>query len=166
MNFVLKIIRMKNYTTNTKMIQGKNIVLLFVFLISLLLISTYANGQPLMKESPFIAKSKKAFTIKEFTVREINKTAYFRFLIIENRTDIKYTLEGSANGKDFKMIKEKEGYPSPNNQPLLYCYKLNTLNNLTQHYRIKIESKKGIEYSNIIKTQPYSNYDLTVSKNN
>lgn len=143
----------------------KNIILLFIMLIGLLLLSTYANGQSLINKTTFSPEETDSYVVKYFQASEIEGVIYFKFLIHENRNNIRYVLESSANDKDFIPVTTKTGFLSPTNTPLLYCYKINTLDNPDRIFRVKIESDENIDYSRTLYINAPTS-ELTASKLN
>jgi hypothetical protein len=88
------------------------------------------------------------YFIEYFKAIELNKKLYFKFLIQENNDNIAYVLELSENGNEFKSIQIKEGFKSPNETPLLYCFSEKITDNENSTYRIKRISNDGvIDYS-------------------
>jgi len=95
-----------------------------------------------------------SYDVKSFTVQEVNNKAYFKFLIVEGDDNTSYTLETSMNGIDFSPINIKEGFKSPNNTPLLYCFTVNKENNTNgSYYRIKRTSILDEVYSNVVSVE-------------
>ena len=105
---------------------------------------TTINAQSINKKN----SPSKDYFIEYFKAIELNKELYFKFLIQENNNNIAYVLELSVNGNEFKSIKIKEGFKSPNRTPLLYCFSEKITDNENSTYRIKRISNDGdIDYS-------------------
>lgn len=123
-----------------------------MILIILLIVSFNLNAQSLVKKVDFGDIYIKEYVIKQFSVVQLDTTAYFKFIIHENRNHSNYTLEASINGVDFTEIEEKEGFKSPHSQALMYCYSINT-NTYSDYkfFRIKISSKEETNYSHTVK---------------
>src|SRR5690606_34947107 len=66
------------------------------------------------------------FSIQQFSGTSINGKIYFKFLILENSDEVCYILESSIDGQNFNEVVKKNGVKSPNQQPLLYCYTVDT----------------------------------------
>lgn len=95
----------------------------------------------------FTEKPSEEFVIKQFTAVQHQDKIYFKFLIVENRVNVNYVLESSTNGVDFVEVQKKEGFKSPNEIPLLYCYTIDEIDKKVKAYRIRLESINTIEYS-------------------
>ena len=122
-------------------------ILIIVPLFALILCATSISAQIVEDKIGFDQERINDFTVKYFKVKEVNNTLYFKFLVLEYRANTAYVLESSSNGVDFDSVKMKQGYKSPNNVPLLYCYSVH-LNNLAANtYRIKRISPDGNDYS-------------------
>lgn len=123
-----------------------------MILIILLIVSFNLNAQSLVKKVDFGDIYIKEYVIKQFSGVQSDTTAYFKFIIHENRDYTNYTLEASVNGTDFTAIEEKEGFKSPHSQALMHCYSINTNRYLDyKYFRIKISSKKNTNYSHTIR---------------
>ena len=121
-------------------------------IIFFLMISFNINAQSIIEKVDFSDNYAKNYDIKEFSCTQVESKAYFKFIISENRDDIKYVLESSENGITFFVEKEKEGFKSPNGIALMYCFSVNTKNNLgTRFFRIKIIDGENYDYSSTIK---------------
>jgi hypothetical protein len=123
-----------------------------IHFIFILIISFNVNAQSIIEKVDFNANYSKNYDIKEFSCTQVESVAYFKFIISENRDDTKYILESSENGIVFFLEKEKEGFKSPNGTPLMYCFSVDTKNNLdTRFFRIKIMNGENYDYSPTIK---------------
>ncbi len=101
-----------------------------------------------------VEKETNLYNVKSFTVKEINNTAYFKFLIVENDDNAVYVLESSINGVDFIPVNLKEGFKSPNNTPLLYCFSINKESNVKgNYYRVKRKSLTEEVFSDILSVE-------------
>jgi hypothetical protein len=83
------------------------------------------------------------YDIEYFKVMEVENKLFFKFLITEEKENTAYILESSTNGETFKSCQIKEGYKSPNNIPLLYCFAEQLNGNDITIYRIKRVSFDG-----------------------
>ncbi|MBL4594712.1 MAG: hypothetical protein JKX68_12990 [Flavobacteriales bacterium] len=130
--------------------NSRSWVIIFVILMGLMLTTVTINAQSINGKVAFNDDEVNDYVVKYFKVKKVNNKLYFKFLVLENRSNANYTLESSANGTDFSAVKLKQGFKSPNGVPLLYCYSvdLNNLNDTT--YRIRRDSPDGINYSSII----------------
>ncbi len=90
------------------------------------------------------------YVVKQFTAKHIQDKFYFKFLIQENREDVAYVLESSLDGVNFNEVTTKEGVKSPNNQPLLYCYVVDSKNISDRIFRIKMMSDEVVTYSSLL----------------
>lgn len=90
------------------------------------------------------------YVVKQFTAKHIQSKFYFKFLIQDNREEIKYVLESSKDGVNFSEVAIKEGVKSPNNQPLLYCYIVNSEVVSDRFFRVKIISNEEFTYSSLL----------------
>lgn len=125
-------------------------------LVILLFFCSNLNAQSLIKKVDFGKIYTNEFVIKQFSGVQSDTTAYFKFIIHENRNKSNYTLEASINGIDFITIEKKEGFKSPNTEALMYCYSINTNTYLDYKlFRVKISSEDNIDYSHTIRL-----YDL------
>ena len=123
--------------------------ILFIFF---LMISFNINAQSIIEKVDFSDNYSKNYDIKEFSCTQVESKAYFKFIISENRDDIKYVLESSENGIAFFVEKKKDGFKSPNGIALMYCFSVDTRNNLdTRFFRIKIMNGENYDYSPTIK---------------
>ncbi len=123
--------------------------ILFIFF---LMISFNINAQSIIEKVDFSDNYTKNYEIQEFSCTQVESKAYFKFIISENRDDIKYVLESSGNGIAFVVEKEKDGFKSPNGIALMYCFSVDTRNNLgTRFFRIKIMDGENYDYSPTIK---------------
>ena len=123
--------------------------ILFIFF---LMISFNINAQSIIEKVDFSDDYTKNYDIKEFSCTQVESKAYFKFIISENRDNLKYVLESSENGIVFFVEKEKDGFKSPNGISLLYCFSVNTSNNFdTKFFRIKMMNGENYDYSTTIK---------------
>lgn len=123
-----------------------------IHFIFFLLISFNINAQSIIEKVDFSDNYSKNYDIKEFSCTQVESKAYFKFIISENRDDIKYVLESSGNGIAFVAENEKDGFKSPNGIALMYCFSVNTNNSLdTRFFRIKIMDGENYDYSPTIK---------------
>ena len=127
--------------------SSKNWIIVFSVLFLLMITSLSINAQIVVKKITFKPDATDDYVIKSFTATEVNNKVYFKFLVLENRYNTNYILESSSNGTDFYAVQLKEGFKSPNETPLLYCYSidLNNLNDKT--YRIRRDSSDGVNYT-------------------
>lgn len=141
-----------------------------IHIIFFLMISFNINAQSIIEKVDFSDNYSKNYVITEFSCSQVESKAYFKFIISENRDDIKYILESSVNGIDFFVEKEKEGFKSPNGIALMYCFTVNTKNNLhTRYFRIKIMNGENYDYSptiKLIENRLKQNNTLLTSQNN
>lgn len=141
-----------------------------IHFIFLLIISFNINAQSLIEKVNFSDDYTKNYEIQEFSCTQVESKSYFKFIISENRDDIKYILESSENGISFFVEKEKEGFKSPNGTPLMYCFSVDSKNNLdTRFFRIKIMNGENYDYSptiKIIENRLKQNNTLLTSQNN
>jgi hypothetical protein len=151
---------MKNKASITQSTIHFKWILIFPFLFVLLFVSSNIKAQLVNEKMDFNSVTTNDYVVKEFTVKEVNDKLYFRFLVVESETNISYTLESSSNGKDFYPVNLKEGFKSPNNVPLLYCYSTNADKLYKQIYRIKRESIDGDSYSSLLKINDIENLVL------
>lgn len=135
--------------------HGKTI---FLNLILIVLFWIIAGGnfnlkaQSINERTSFNTDEISNYVVKEFSATEVNSMIYFRFTILENQENTQYVLESSNTDSDiFTEEAKKDGFQSPNHQPLLYCYNLNQDVNNDKKYRIKMISENGINYSKEIK---------------
>lgn len=123
-----------------------------IHFIFFLLISFNINAQSIIEKVDFSDNYSKNYVITEFSCSQVESKVYFKFIISENRDDIKYVLESSGNGIAFVVEKEKDGFKSPNGLALMYCFSVDTKNNLdTRFFRIKIMNGENYDYSPTIK---------------
>ena len=123
-----------------------------IHFIFILIISFNVNAQSIIEKVNFCDNYSKNYDIKEFSCTQIESVAYFKFIISENRDDTKYILESSENGISFFLEKEKEGFKSLNGTPLMYCFSVDSKNNVdTRFFRIKIMNGENYDYSPTIK---------------
>ena len=136
-------------------------LIVIIVLVGLLFGATSINAQVLNEKNVFSPETTSDYLVKDFKVKEASNKLYFKFLIVENRLDTKYTLESSSNGTDFYAVELKEGFKSPNEVPLLYCYSvdLNQVNDNT--YRIRRDSPDGTSYSSAIERASTINASLS-----
>lgn len=115
----------------------KKITLSLILLLSSTLLITTSQAQIVQDKINFNTTEIADFDINYFKVYEANNLLYFKFLILENSGNIAYVLESSTNGIDYRSLQIKEGFQSPKQTPLLYCYTepLNKTENT--YYRIK-----------------------------
>jgi len=108
------------------------------------------------------------YNIEYFKVIEIGSNLYFKFLIKENKENTAYVLESSINENPFTACQIREGFKSPKNVPLLYCFSEKQNKNIATIYRIKRISFDGtIAYSEALtldKNSPPGKWNL--SRNN
>lgn len=145
---------------NTMLISSKNNVnwftiktLVFPVLILIICLSSGEQlySQSITKQVAFDEESVQPYKVKQFTGKCVNEIIYFKFLVMENRKDIQaYILETSFDAINFMSVAFKDGFESPNNVPLLYCFKQPKSLIYKTYYRIKMVTKSGITYSNII----------------
>ena len=129
-----------------QIINGITVFTIFTLFTSTL---TANNEQSINTKSTTSVNNSVDCTVEYFKVMELNKKLYFKFLVVENKDNIAYVLESSENGNEYNAIQIKEGFKSPNQVPLLYCYSEKLINNTS--YRIKRVSSDGvINYSGSI----------------
>lgn len=90
------------------------------------------------------------YVVKQFTAKHVQNKFYFKFLILENREDADYVLESSIDGINFSEVATKEGVKSPNNQPLLYCYIVDSKTISHRIFRVKMISNEEFTYSSLL----------------
>ena len=139
--------------------------LVFTILMGLLLTSLTINAQNVVEKATFNVAATDDCTIKEFSAKVVNNKIYFRFLVIENIANTNYTLETSTNGEDFNPVLEKEGFKSPNNTPLLYCFSIDLHDFSDNIYRIRRVTPDGDSFSNRIEFSVIDNLTITAQKN-
>ena len=84
----------------------------------------------------------------------VNEFIFIKFLITEKSENVIYVIQRSEDGKNFSDIYLKKGYISPQNAPLLYCYKDLSPATSTYYYRIKrIDNQNQIAYSEVFQPQ-------------
>jgi hypothetical protein len=134
---------------NLNALRKRILIIIPLFIFSLFTLNVQA--QIIQENFDFNEDVKSTYNIEYFTFAEANNTLYFKFLILENSDNAAYTLEYSENGVDFEFIQTKEGFKSPNNTPLLYCYSVNLSSLNAKSYRVKRTStNEANEYSSII----------------
>jgi len=103
--------------------------------------------------------------VKEFSLIKAENRLYFKYLILENETDVTYVLEASTDGTHFYKINQKEGFQSPKNTPLLYCFNVDAskLSSLL-YYRIKRISNQDESFSKVLNYQPDSAENIVVAE--
>ena len=127
---------------------NKNCITIDSFILIILWSSNIRLGaQSISNKVDFTEKPSEEFVIKQFTAVQHQDKIYFKFLIVENRVNVNYVLESSTNGVDFVEVQKKEGFKSPNEIPLLYCYTIDEIDKKVKAYRIRLESINTIEYS-------------------
>ncbi|NCP44944.1 MAG: hypothetical protein COW67_11705 [Flavobacteriales bacterium CG18_big_fil_WC_8_21_14_2_50_32_9] len=127
---------------------NKNCITIVSFILIILWSSNIRLGaQSISNKVDFTEKPSEEFVIKQFTAVQHQDKIYFKFLIVENRVNVNYVLESSTNGVDFVEVQKKEGFKSPNEIPLLYCYTIDEIDKKVKAYRIRLESINTIEYS-------------------
>jgi len=127
---------------------NKNCITIISFILIILWSSNIRLGaQSISNKVDFTEKPSEEFVIKQFTAVQHQDKIYFKFLIVENRVNVNYVLESSTNGVDFVEVQKKEGFKSPNEIPLLYCYTIDEIDKKVKAYRIRLESINTIEYS-------------------
>jgi len=127
---------------------NKNCITIISFILIILWSSNIRLGaQSISNKVDFTEKPSEEFVIKQFTAVQHQDKIYFKFLIVENRVNVNYVLETSTNGVDFVEVQKKEGFKSPNEIPLLYCYTIDEIDKKVKSYRIRLESINTIEYS-------------------
>jgi len=127
---------------------NKNCITIVSFILIILWSSNIRLGaQSISNKVDFTEKPSEEFVIKQFTAVQHQDKIYFKFLIVENRVNVNYVLESSTNGVDFVEVQKKEGFKSPNEIPLLYCYTIDEIDKKVKSYRIRLESINTIEYS-------------------
>jgi len=154
-----------NNKTHLPASSDSNWIIIFTILFFLLILSISTNAQSMSKKTTFTSEITSDYIVKEFSAKEINNAIYFKFLVLENREDVNYTLESSSNGVDFYPVKLKEGFKSPNNYPLLYCYSIDLTILSDKTFRIKMDSKESINYSSVIELKNMIDQNLSAQKN-
>ena len=131
-----------------KKLTLKNKTIAAATLFALTLTLATASAQKIDNTNMFSSNQVIDYNIEYFKVMEVDKKLYFKFLITEEKENTAYVLESSTNGQAFTFCQIKEGYKSPNNTPLLYCFSEKLNKNNATVYRVKRVSFDGtIGYS-------------------
>jgi hypothetical protein len=139
---------------------------IFVGVICLqLLLGIEVKAQALQEKHVFNDEFTQDFFIEDFSGRLIGTTVYLKFLIKEKTSSINYILESSVDGIDFTPIYLKEGFISPMNEPLLYCYKATINVGDISYYRIKRAVNNEVFYSAILRFENYNRAELSALNN-
>ncbi|MBW6484126.1 MAG: hypothetical protein K0B10_13825 [Vicingaceae bacterium] len=139
---------MKKIANQHTQLNKKQYINIVSFILIIVLSSIIqVEAQSISNKVDFTEKPSEEFAIKQFTAVQHQDKIYFKFLIVENRVNVNYVLESSTNGVDFIEVQKKEGFTSPNEIPLLYCYTINKVDKKVKVYRMRLESKNTIEYS-------------------
>ena len=140
----------------------KQAIIASIIAILLLFATNKLRAQSVINKVSFEATPE--YVVKQFTAKHIQNKFYFKFLIQDNREEIKYVLESSKDGVNFSEVAIKEGVKSPNNQPLLYCYIVNGEVVRDRFFRVKIISNEEVNYSNLLDFSPITNQPLVVNQ--
>ncbi len=140
----------------------KQAIIASIIAILLLFATNKLRAQSVTNKVTFEAAPE--YVVKQFTAKHIQSKFYFKFLIQDNREEIKYVLESSKDGVNFSEVAIKEGVKSPNNQPLLYCYIVNSEVVSDRFFRVKIISNEEVNYSNLLDFYPITNQPLVVDQ--
>jgi hypothetical protein len=107
------------------------------------------------------------YNIEYFKMIEVDSKLFFKLLITEDKENTAYVLEASIDGQPFTSCQIKEGYKSPSNIPLLYCFSEKQNKNIATVYRIKRVSFDGlIAYSGALTQDENSTSRKWNSSNN
>jgi hypothetical protein len=98
--------------------------------------------------------TKKLFAFNKTEAITVNEFIFIKFLVSENSENVIYVIQRSEDGKNFSDIYLKKGYLSPQNTPLLYCYKDLSPAASTYYYRIKrVDNSNEVAYSDVFQPQ-------------
>ncbi len=114
--------------------------IIFILTISM---TTLVSGQQINQKTTFSNTEDIDYNIEYFKVMQVENTLYFKYLINENENEVTYVLEHSINGENFTEIDKKNGFKSPNQIPLLYCFNDAKKDQNTISYRIKRITSDG-----------------------
>ena len=89
-----------------------------IILIAAFLFLTGINGIKAQNQT-----SQQTYAFNKTEALVVNEFIFIKFLVSENAENVVYVLQRSEDGKNFTDIYLKKGYVSPQNTPLLYCYK-------------------------------------------
>lgn len=123
-----------------------------VILFALTLVFAFASSaQQVEVNSMFSNNQIVDHNIAYFKVMKIDKNLFFKLLITEDKENTTYIIEASIDGENFTSCQIKEGFKSPENTPLLYCFSEKRNQTTATVYRIKRVSFDGIiAYSGIL----------------
>jgi len=107
---------------------------LLIMLLGLLLISTFGMSQKSMVNNSI----NDSCLLNSFTAKYVEGNVYINWTVISKITDYYFILEKSVDDGAFEVIAIKNGYLSPQNQPLLYCYTDSICSSVTKRkYKLK-----------------------------
>lgn len=148
----------------TRSIKNSNKI--FVGAICLqLLFGIDIKAQALQDRYTFNDEFAQDFFIKDFSGRLIDTTIYFKFIIKEKQSSVNYILESSVDGAKFIPIYLKEGFISPMDVPLLYCYKTTINVEEILYYRVKRALNDEVFYSPILRFENQNRAELSALNN-
>jgi len=107
---------------------------LLVILLGLLLISTFGMSQ----KNTINNSINDTCLLKSFTAKYVEGNVYINWTVISNIADYYFILEKSVDNQFDEVIAIKNGFISPQNQSLLYCYTDSTCSSTAKRkYKLK-----------------------------